>query len=189
MTQNVVGLFDTYEKADQAVRVLEQTGIHREQISVLARNRVIPTNIYAEKTEAKDVAESSGTGALLGGTAGGLIGLLAGVGALAIPGLGPVFAAGTLAATLGLGAGGAGVGAAVGGILGAMTALNIPQDDAEMYAEGVRRGGILVIVQADEPGAGQARRALDEAGALDVNSLQEEMRKKGWDRFEDEEPS
>lgn len=188
MTQNVVGLFDSHEKADQAVRVLEQAGIGREQISVLARNRVIPTNIYAEKTEAKDVAESSGAGALLGGAAGGLIGLLAGVGAIAIPGLGPAIAAGSLAAALGIGAGGAGVGAAVGGILGAMTALNIPKDDAAMYAEGVRRGGILVIVQAGEPQAGEARRALDDAGALDINSLEEEIRKKGWDRFEDEEP-
>src|SRR5690606_35972455 len=122
MTKTVVGLFDTYEKADRAVRDLEQAGFQRDRVSVVARNEVVPQNIYSEETDAKDVAGSSGTGALMGGTAGGIIGLLAGLGALTIPGLGPAMVAGSLAATLGLAAGGAGVGAAVGGILGAMTA-------------------------------------------------------------------
>ena len=96
-------------------------------------------------TEA-DAATGGGTGATLGTLVGGGAGLLAGIGALAIPGIGPIVAAGWLVAALT----GAGVGAAAGGLLGALTQAGIGEEQAEVYAEGVRRGGNLVTVRTDD---------------------------------------
>lgn len=186
----ISGLFDHYETADEAVRALQAAGFEGDTISVLARNEILQDNLPQDETTPGEVAESSGVGALIGGTAGGLLGLLAGIGAIAIPGLGPVLVAGSLAASLGMAAGGAGVGAAVGGILGAMTALNVPKEEAELYAEGVRRGGILVIVQAPPERVAEAASILGQSGALDTGTLRAELQKEGWDRFDrDEDPS
>ncbi len=182
----ISGLFDRYETADEAVRALQAAGFKRENISILARNEILQDNLPEDETTPGEVAESSGVGALIGGAAGGLLGLLAGIGAIAIPGLGPALVAGSLAAALGLTAGGAGVGAAVGGILGAMTALNIPKEEAELYAEGVRRGGILVILQAPPGREAEAAGLLEQHGALDTGTLRAELQKEGWDRFKDE---
>jgi hypothetical protein len=189
----ISGLYTDFNTADDAVRQLQQAGFEREQVSVLARNEIIDQSLGTEAVQAQDVASGAAKGAAAGGVTGGLIGLLAAVGSLTIPGIGPVLAAGSLAATLGLTAGGAGVGAAVGGILGAMTTLNIPREDAEVFAEGVRRGGILVIVDASQEQAADARRILEETGAVDVNTLRQELQASDWNRWEydpdDDEPA
>jgi uncharacterized protein (TIGR02271 family) len=91
---------------------------------------------------------------------GGVIGLLAGVGALAIPGVGPIIAGGALASTLA----GAGIGAAAGGLLGALVGMGVPEEDARHFEQGFQQGGILVTVQAGER-ADLARQALTEVGA------------------------
>jgi hypothetical protein len=188
----ISGLYMDFNTADAAVRQLEQAGFEREKISVLARNEIVDQSLGTEAVQAQDVASGAAKGAAAGGVTGGLIGLLAAVGSLTIPGIGPVLAAGSLAATLGLTAGGAGVGAAVGGILGAMTTLNIPREDAEVFAEGVRRGGILVIVDASQEQEAGARRILEETGAVDVNTLRQELQASDWSRWEhdpdDDEP-
>ena len=193
---HIVGLFKRFGDADKAVRTLLRAGFNREQISIIARDSVIRTHagqqegsdLTAEdKPKPVDVAEEAGLGAIVGGGAGGLLGILAGLGAIAIPGIGPVIAAGTLGATLGLGVGGAAFGAAVGGILGAITSLSIPKEDAEVYAEGVRRGGILVGVEAEGARRETAAAILADAGALDIEQVRQEFEEGGWEGYDKED--
>jgi uncharacterized protein (TIGR02271 family) len=110
-------------------------------------------------------AEGAATGAIGGGVLGGVIGLLAGVGALAIPGVGPIIAGGTLASTLA----GAGIGAAAGGLLGALVGMGVPEEDAKHFDQGFRAGGTLVTVAAGNREE-EARTCLYEAGA-DLGSM------------------
>lgn len=183
--KTVAGLFQSFEAADRAVRILEEGGFPRQSISVLARDTVVQKNLKMERP-AGDVAESAGVGALGGGVVGGLVGILASLGAIAIPGIGPAVAAGSLAALLGTTVGSSAVGAAVGGILGAMTGLSIPEEEAHVFAEGVRRGAVLVAVQAEENRIDAARGYLQDAGAADIQRLRSEWQQAGWTRFEPE---
>jgi len=127
-----------------------------------------------DRDEARELAEDTGTGvaagaatgAVAGGVLGGITGLLVGIGALAIPGIGPVVAGGALASAFGLGGGtavaGAGIGAGVGGVIGALTGLGFSKDEAEYYDRGVRDGRTLVTVHDDD---GRADSIFDETGA------------------------
>src|SRR6476620_7627665 len=132
--KTITGLFDNYDDANEAVRELEGTGVSRSDISIVASNS---TGWYKEETSeaGEDAAAGAGVGAVLGGAGG----LLTGLGLMAIPGVGPVVAAGWLAATAAGAIAGGAVGAAAGGIVGAMTANGVPERDAHVYAEGVRR--------------------------------------------------
>jgi len=135
----VTGFFDDYDTAKQTVRDLEAAGIDASDITILANNsgfRVM------REPDISDGAAAA-TGASIGTVVGGGAGLLAGLGVLTIPGIGPVVAAGWLAST----ALGAAVGAATGGIIGALTDAGMSEDEAEFYAEGIRRGGTLVSVR------------------------------------------
>lgn len=181
--KTIVGLFANLEDADQALHRLNEAGFKKDQISVLARDTAIATDAGDEPT-AGEVAGSAGKGAMAGGVVGGVLGVLAGVGAVLIPGLGAAFVAGSLATTLGLAAGGAGVGAAVGGILGAMLELSISEEDAEIYAEAVKRGHILVAVQAAGEDVTLAERIMANANAEDVKNLREQWRAAGWQGYE-----
>jgi len=158
----VVGLFDSPDRAQAAIEELRSGGISAANIGVAARSR--------EGTEAAagdtGVATSAATGAVGGGVLGGLAGLLVGVGALAIPGIGPIVAAGPLATTLA----GAGVGAAAGGLVGALVDAGIPEEEARMYQTGVERGGILVTAQVPEGQETWARDILNRNGARDVRA-------------------
>src|SRR5947207_11774476 len=105
---------------------------------------------------------AAATGAGVGAVVGGLGGLLLGLGALAIPGIGPIIAAGPLVAALG----GAAAGAAVGGLIGALTKMGVPEEEAHIYAEGVRRGGTLVTVTADDANTDTIVSVLNGHGAV-----------------------
>src|SRR5205823_5674653 len=140
MTRTIAFLYDTHDDAAAAVRDLEASLPH-DDISIVAGDGAV--------TKGADVAQGAGTGATIGAVVGGGAGLLAGLGMLAIPGIGPVVAAGWLAATLAGAAAGAGVGAVSGGIIEAMTGAGGPGGDAPFYAEGVRRGGTLVVARVD----------------------------------------
>jgi hypothetical protein len=177
--ETVTGLFKQFEEADRVIRALEESGFDRQMISVIARDSALADRLGLEPTVG-EVASSAGVGAATGGLGGGLIGLLAGLGALLIPGIGPVFAAGSIATALGLAAGGAGVGAAVGGILGAMTGLSIAEEDADVYAEGVRRGEILVAVETPEERVDEVHGIMDAANAEDIQALRETWKREGW---------
>jgi hypothetical protein len=153
----VVALFRDQPQAELAIRELKQEGFTESQIGVLMQDRVKQERL-ADSTDST-VSEAAKTGAIGGGLAGGVLGLLAGVGALAIPGVGPIIAGGALASTLA----GAGIGAAAGGLLGALVGLGVPEEDARYFEEGVRAGGILVTVQAGSR-TPEARQILVELG-------------------------
>lgn len=157
------GLYSDVASAERGVRRFRDAGYPGERIGIVSRDTAAKE--VAEDTGAK-AAEGAATGAVAGGVLGGLTGLLVGIGALAIPGIGPVVAGGALASAFGLGGGtavaGAGIGAAAGGVLGALTNLGFSHEEASYYDEGVRGGRTLVTVE-DE--AGRAEGLFDETGA------------------------
>lgn len=191
MAKAVVGLFDDRASAGRAVRDLQAMGFGRDDISVALRDRGDQAEIN-KHLETGDPAGGAGVGATGGTLLGGLAGLLVGIGALAIPGIGPVLAIGPLSAAIGTGAAaagatalGAGIGAAAGGIVGALVGMGVPKEDAEFYAEGVKRGGILVTVRTDDNRADDVSRLMRDAGSIDVDTERRTWRDQGWDRFDE----
>ena len=154
----VVGLFKNQVDAERAITRLKQEGFSESQIGVAMRDRGQQQELV-EGTGAQ-AAEGAATGALGGGVLGGVLGLLAGVGALAIPGVGPIIAGGALASTLA----GAGIGAAAGGLLGALVGMGVSEEDARHFNQGFQAGGTLVTVNAGSR-AERARECLYESGA------------------------
>lgn len=156
----VVGLFRDTNQAERAIRDLKAAGFADRQMGVLMQDQDEQRRL-ATDTGTK-AGEGAATGAVSGGVLGGIVGLLAGVGALAIPGIGPIIAGGALASTLA----GAGIGAAAGGLIGALIGMGIPEEDARYYESGLREGGILVTVEAGtEADRARARRILLDDGA------------------------
>jgi len=149
MTTTVNGLFQDRNDAVAAVREIKAAGVPEVEISLLS-NRTEgqgDERSAGDKTVDNNMAETGAAdGAAIGGVLGGGAGLLAGLGALTIPGIGPVIGAGWLVAT----AIGAAVGAAGGGVLGALVGAGVDKDDAEVYVEGIRRGGTLVSVRVSD---------------------------------------
>ena len=166
----VTHLYDTYAEAERVVGNLEAAGVPHSDISIVGRNAT-------DGTATGETGHSgAGTGASLGTVLGGGAGLLAGIGALAIPGVGPVIAAGWLIATVT----GAGAGAAAGGLLGSLTHHGVPEHDAHVYAEGVRRGGTLLSVRTTDTNEAQVDQILSGSGAVDVAGRRAEYEGAGW---------
>jgi hypothetical protein len=186
MTKVISKLYPTYERAQQAVRDLEAAGVTSGDISIVSNNS---DNWFSKNGGSKrvdrdgdgvdDRAEGAGKGAGVGAAVGGTAGLLAGLGLLAIPGVGPVVAAGWLVAT----AAGAAAGGLTGGIIGALTQAGVSEEDAHVYAEGVRRGGTLVTARVDDRSAAQLEATL-EGSALRTNDLRSTYGKSGWKTFD-----
>jgi len=184
MDKTVVGLFDTTDAAQRAVSEIIDLGIARDDVSLVAR--------HADNAQAVgDTADGAAAGAGVGAATGGVLGLLVGLGALAIPGIGPIIAAGPLAAAIGTAAAavtgtaiGAVGGAAVGGLLGALVDAGVPEEHANLYSEGVRRGGTLLVVHAPETSADRVQSIMTRNGAVDVNKRGENWRREGWSRFD-----
>ncbi len=155
--------YDTYDHAVRVVHALEAAGVPHDDISLMSgdKDRTIGTNIAGDTAADTAKATGAGTGATLGTVLGGGAGLLAGLGSLAIPGVGPVVAAGWLIATLT----GAGVGAAAGGLLGSLTGAGVDEADAKGYAEHVKSGGTLVTVRATDQDAAQVEYILEHGEA------------------------
>jgi hypothetical protein len=160
--KTVVGLFDHLEEAEGAVRELTANGFSQDEISLVANNRRDQRSMAVEADGA--AADSAAVGATGGAVLGGVGGLIVGLGALAIPGFGPLIAAGPLVAALT----GAAVGAGLGGMVGALSEMGVPEEEAHVYAEGVRRGGSLVIVNASRDGDWTAVDILRRHGAADI---------------------
>ena len=152
MTQTVAALYDRYDSAVSAVDALEAAGIPHSDISIVSNN---VDNRYG-KDRPTHAAQDAGKGAGIGAAVGGVGGLLTGLGLLAIPGVGPVVAAGWLVATAAGAVTGAVVGGAAGGLVGSLTGAGVPAPDANFYAEGVRRGGTLVTARVDDARASTA---------------------------------
>ncbi len=162
------GIYANRGMAENAVDRLIAQGFRNEDISVLLQDNV-GTKDFAHEKHTK-APEGTTTGVIAGGAIGGTLGLLAGVGALAIPGLGPFIAAGPIMATLaGLGSGGI-----VGGIVGALVGMGIPEYEAKRYEGRIKEGGILLSVHCDNSDwVGKAKNLLKETGAEDVSSTGE----------------
>jgi hypothetical protein len=191
MAKTIVGLFESYAAAQHVVQDLLDSGFRREDISVVANDSAYATGGAREVGEHSKADEGAGAGALGGTVIGGAAGLLIGAGLLAIPGIGPVLAAGplaagigTAAATVGAGALGAGIGAATGGLIGGLVGAGVPEDEANYYAEGVRRGGTLVTVSAADHMANTARDIMQRRAAVDIDARGAEWRREGWTRFD-----
>jgi hypothetical protein len=128
-----------------------------------------------------DDASGAAAGAVTGGVVGGAAGLAASLMGLAIPGIGPIIAAGPIVSLLT----GAGVGAVAGGLIGGLTDLGVSRPDAEYYAEAVRRGGALVTVRADDARADRAADIMRSHGAIDIERRAEQWRERGWTGFDE----
>jgi hypothetical protein len=151
---------------------------------------VMPETVYTDDSvrtttthrSEPDTGAAAGTGATIGTVLGGGAGLLAGIGALAIPGVGPVVAAGWLIATLT----GAGVGAAAGGLVGGLTGAGVSAEEAGVYNEGVRRGGTLVTVRTDEANVSRIESIMAERKSAGWRARDTEWRAAGWNGRSDD---
>jgi hypothetical protein len=162
------GIYKTQAGAEQAVDALKQAGFRNTDISaLLPENQGTKDFAHEKNTKAPEgAATGAGTGAVVGGT----LGWLAGIGALAIPGVGPLIAAGPIVAALA----GAGVGGTVGGLAGALVGMGIPEYEAKRYEGRVKEGGILLSVHCDSSDwTKKAKEILERTGADDVSSTGE----------------
>ena len=184
-TRTLVRMFDDHAHAMQAVRELESAGFTQDEVSIMAGERRYSTGetpAAANDTDT-DTESGAGVGATIGGLVGGGAGLLAGIGALAIPGVGPIVAAGWLVAALT----GAGAGAAAGGLLGSLMGSGVEEREANVYAEGLRRGGTLVSVRASDTRLAQAETILARHASVDVSAREAEYRAGGWSGYRHED--
>lgn len=167
MTRTITRSYETYEDAAAVVERLEDAGFSSENISLVGRN---------DDTDESNAEEGAGIGGVVGGAAG----LLAGIGLVAIPGIGPVVAAGWLAST----AAGAAVGAVAGGLIGALTSAGVKEEDAHVYAETVRRGGSVVSVRVADSRAAEAEAIMDGARPIDMAIRRADYEREGWTQFD-----
>lgn len=174
------GLFETYAEARAAIHKLADAGIKTVDISLVANNK---ESLFQgeESVVGKDTTTGAEVGALLGGAGG----ILAGLGVLALPGLGTVLAGGWLFSAVIGAVAGAGIGAATGGLIGLLTDAGVPKSDAHVYAEGVRRGGALITARVAEAQAQTAARLLAEAGAQDPAGLKSKYEEDGWNEADE----
>ena len=171
--KRAAGLFYSRDEAEAAVRALKDAGYDMDRVSVIARD--------ADKLDGHETTEEIGNkaddgaaaGALTGGALGGITGLLVGLGALAIPGIGPILLAGAEATAIATTLAGAGIGAAAGGLIGALIGLGIPEEKARVYNDRVKGGSFLVIVNGNSAEIARAetimqRHGVEEFGIYDV---------------------
>ncbi|MBI3255642.1 MAG: hypothetical protein HYZ63_01600 [Candidatus Andersenbacteria bacterium] len=158
--KTIVGLFNKYTQANQAVLQLEQAGFNRDQMHIVAQEYII-----------REHEDALSEGVAAGATIGGIAGLIMGLTAIAIPGIGPIIAtAGILSST----AVGAGVGAAFGGVVGALVDLGMTQEEASAYVEAIKAGSVLVMVKTRSNAERMSASAiLQRAGAVDVQDKQQ----------------
>ncbi|AUW59201.1 hypothetical protein C1T17_15000 [Sphingobium sp. SCG-1] len=189
MSKTVTRLFDDYSDARNAVEELERLGINHNDLSIIANNAEGRHGEHGKHHDGDhdgvndhgDVTRGVSTGALLGGAGG----LLAGLGLLAIPGLGPIVAAGWLASTAaGAGIGAAG-GAATGSIVGALKNAGHSEDEAHVYSEGVRRGGTLVSAKVPDDLVPEAEAVLQRNRSVDAQTRGAAYRQSGWTSFDE----
>lgn len=184
MDNTIVGLYDDFKDAQEAVRELLDIGVSQERISLIANDvndELRDQNqrgLQGKDTQPSgDVGSIAGVGAMMGGLAGFLLGLAA----LAIPGIGPVLAAGPMAAALA----GAGLGALTGGFLGALMDAGVSKVDADRYAEGVRRGGTLLTVYTTEANADRVAELMNRHNPVNIEERANQWQ--DWQRGESED--
>jgi len=175
--KTIVGMFDDLGEAHRAVDELANLGVGRREISVITQEpNGRGTANPATENRGSRAADGAGVGAGTGAVVGGVAGILASLGLIAIPGIGGLLALGPIVALLS----GAGIGAAAGGIIGGLIGLGIPEEDAEEYAEGIRRGGTVVTARVDDNAAQSATAVFERHHAVDMNQRREQWRQAGW---------
>jgi len=186
--KTLVALYDDFGDAVHAVRALEEAGFQHEDVSLVANNAehrwgdAEAARHAALQRPGAEASQSAATGAAVGAVAGGGGALLASLGLLAIPGIGPAFAAGPIVALIA----GAGVGAAAGGLVGGLAGLGVAEEEAHAFAEAVRRGGALVTARVPSEEAGRALEILEQHHPADIEERAANWRQSGWQRFEKE---
>lgn len=175
MIKTVVGSFDSFEEATQVAEDLRTAGFMDSDVNVVANN-----TLRIDPFHATEDAKGLATGAVAGGAVGGAAGLAASLIGLAIPGIGPILAAGPIVATLA----GAGAGAVAGGLIGGLTDLGVSKSHAEYYAETVRRGGALVTVRVDAGRVDEAESIMRRNGAIDIDDRVAQWQTSGWTGYD-----
>lgn len=173
MARIVTRSYDSYADAETAVTRLEAAGLASDDITVLSKS---PDKIETDAAKGVEVGGALGAGA----------GLMAGLAALPIPGVGPVLAAGWLFGTLAVGAT---AGAAAGSLIGAMTGAGIGDDEAHFLAETVRRGGSVVSVRTSDSHVPAVEKIMDGAGPIDAALRRSEYEREGWKGFDEQAAS
>jgi hypothetical protein len=164
----VFGIYKSVASAEAGAAALSQSGFRSDDISVLMPDQQSTRDFAHEK--GTKAPEGAATGVATGGALGGTLGLLAGVGMLAIPGVGPFIAAGPIMGALA----GLGVGGAVGGLVGALVGMGIPEYEAKRYEGRIKEGGILLSVHtATSDLVNRAKEILERTGAEDISSTGE----------------
>jgi hypothetical protein len=167
------GIFSDRASTDNCINALIAADFRSDDISVLTSDPKTTKELSTEKNT--KAPEGTTAGATAGGVIGGALGLLAGIGAIAIPGVGPFIASGPILATLA----GLGAGAATGGILGALVGMGLPEYEAKRYEGSVRQGGFLLSVHCDDSNwVSKAKDILKKNGAKDISSSGEEAVRK-----------
>jgi len=183
MLKTVTRLFDDYADATAAVSDLEALGVAHGDISIVGSNADKAHGAHG--IDGHDVHDGVSKGAVTGTLVGGAGGLLAGLGMLAIPGIGPIVAAGWLITTaVGAGVGAAAAGAA-GGLIAALKDAGESDEDAHVYSEGVRRGGTLVSAKVPEELVREAEATLERHRSVTAATRGEAYRASGWSAFDD----
>jgi hypothetical protein len=175
MTSTVSALYDTYDAASSAVYALEAAGVSHSDISIVSNNT---------DNRQSNAGKDAGAGAGIGAAAGGVGAHLTGLGIMAIPGVGPVVAAGWLVATAVGAVAGAAVGGVAGGIVGSLTSAGVPQDEANVYAEGIRRGGTLVTARVSDDQASHVQKILQRHQAVVLSARRQAYLDSGWKEFD-----
>ncbi len=179
MSVTITRLFEEREDALAAGRDIGALGVHKDDISYLASSE----DHHDGRDSGGDdhsIADTAAGGATTGAVVGGGAGVLAGLGLLAIPGLGPIVAAGWLAALAAGAAGGAAAGGVLGGLLGALEKAGVPKNEADVYAEGVRRGSMLLSVRVPDELAAEVANIMRRHNALDATMAGTRLRERGW---------
>jgi hypothetical protein len=195
MTVKISALYDDHISARSAADNLEAAGLSRSDISILASNAdgwydskgkpadpdhsAVAPEHDKNRDGHDDRAEGATAGGSIGAVAGGGVGVLTGLGLLAIPGVGPIVAAGWLAATVA----GAVAGGAAGGVIGALAETGVDKQNAELYAESLRRGGAIVTARVADGDKAKYTAVLAKS-AVDVTARQSVYRDAGWKGYD-----
>ncbi len=179
MNSVVIAVFPTRSQADSALAALQNNGFQTKDISIITRDNDTETTTKNSSlsSTSTNVAEGTVSGIATGGVLGGLAGLLVGIGAITIPGIGALFIAGPLASALGLTgaaavtASGAITGALAGGLMGALVGLGIPEQDARVYEEHIRSGGLLLAVPSTADNVQQIENILASHNASTIRRV------------------
>lgn len=164
----VFGIYHTGNQAERGVDDLRETGFSNDDISVLLPDNQ-GTRDFAHEKSTK-APEGTTAGVTAGGAIGGTLGLLAGIGVLAVPGVGPLIAAGPIMSALA----GLGLGGTVGGLIGALVGMGIPEYEAKRYEGHIKAGGVLLSVHCNSSEAVErAKELLKQTGAQDISSTGE----------------